>query len=79
MIFDVGSEVCVWKFGSTFFMGIDCVSRVDMDPNCEMKEEFQWGQTNILFLGTIRDDYLVQNEMVKKYVNMSIFLRFLTM
>ena len=60
-------------------MGIDCVSRVDMDPICEMKEEFQWCQTNILFLGTIRDEDLVQNEMVKKYVNMSIFLRFLTM
>ena len=60
-------------------MGIDCVSRVGMDPTCEMKEEFQWCQTKNSVLETIRDDYFVQNEMVKKYVNMSILMRFLSM
>ena len=79
MIFDVRCEVCVWKFGSTFFMGIDCVSRVGMDPNCEIKEEFQWCQTKNSVLETIRDDYFVQNEMVKNDVNMSILMRFLSM
>ena len=46
-------------------MGIDCVSRVGMDPNCEITEEIQWCQTKNSVLETIRDDYFGQNEMGK--------------